>query len=63
MYIPKEFHADYATKAVSAFDEATEHFPGLADFLDAVKEDLRTQFDRIGVKWIDGEVETSTSRT
>lgn len=53
MYIPKEFHADYATKAVAAFDEATEHFPGLKDLLDAVKADLRQQFESIGVQWID----------
>ncbi|MBY0110708.1 HD domain-containing protein [Patescibacteria group bacterium] len=53
MYIPKEFHADYANKAVDAFDEATHHFPELKDFLDAVKEDLKRQFERSGVKWID----------
>lgn len=53
MYIPSEFHADYATKAVAAFDDATEHFPGLKDFLDAVKEDLRRQFELTGVAWID----------
>lgn len=53
MYIPKEFHADYANKAVAAFDEATHHFPGLKDLLDAVKADLRHQFDLAGVAWID----------
>lgn len=52
-YIPKEFHADYATKAVSAFDEATAHFPELKDLLDAVKEDLRGQFEKAGVQWVD----------
>lgn len=57
MYIPKEFHADYANKAVEAFDEATHHFPELKNLLDTVKEDLRTQFEKIGVKWID-EVES-----
>ena len=54
-YIPKEFHADYATKAVVAFDEATYHFPELKDFLEEVKKDLKTQFEKVGVKWIDGK--------
>jgi len=54
MYIPKEFHADYANKAVEAFDEATHHFPELQDFLDAVKADLKRQFEENGVKWIEG---------
>ena len=58
-YIPKEFHADYANNAVTAFDEATNHFPELKDFLDAVKEDLREQFKKAGVKWID-EAEKTT---
>jgi putative hydrolase of HD superfamily len=53
-YIPKEFHADYANKAVTAFDEATHHFPELKDLLDAVKKNLQEQFERVGVKWIDG---------
>lgn len=61
MYIPKEFHADYANKAVAAFDEATEHFPGLKDFLDVVKQDLRRQFQDTGVAWIEGSAETSTA--
>ena len=52
-YIPKEFHADYANKAVSAFDEATRHFPELKDMLDAVKQDLQVQFEKAGVQWID----------
>ncbi|MEK7127994.1 MAG: HD domain-containing protein [Patescibacteria group bacterium] len=55
MYIPKEFHADYATKAVEAFDEATNHFPELKDFLDAIKKDLKEQFEKVGVKWIDSK--------
>jgi putative hydrolase of HD superfamily len=55
MYIPKEFHADYANKAVQAFDEATHHFPELKDLLDAVKSDLQKQFEHAGVKWVDGE--------
>ncbi len=53
LYIPKEFHADYASKAVAAFDEATHHFPGLKDFLEAIKGDLRAQFEKLGVEWID----------
>ena len=58
LYIPKEFHADYANKAVVAFDEATHHFPELKDLLDAVKKDLQKQFESVGVKWIDGTKET-----
>lgn len=54
-YIPEEFHADYATSAVAAFDEATAHFPGLKDLLDTVKTDLRAQFEQAGVKWYDSE--------
>ena len=52
-YIPAEFHADYATKAVVAFDEATHHFPELKDLLDAVKADLKTKFEAAGVTWVD----------
>lgn len=58
-YVPEEFHADYATKAVAAFDEATHHFPELKDFLDAVKSDLRTKFEKMGVAWVEGEIDTS----
>lgn len=54
-YVPKEFHADYATKAVVAFDEATHHFPELKDFLEEVKRDLKTQFEKVGVKWLDSK--------
>ena len=54
-YIPKEFHADYATKAVVAFDEATHHFPELKDLLDEVKKNLRAQFEKVGVKWLDSK--------
>ena len=54
-YIPKEFHADYANKAVLAFDEATRHFPELKDMLDAVKKDLQVQFEKAGVQWIEVE--------
>ncbi|MBC7836374.1 HD domain-containing protein [Acetobacteraceae bacterium] len=53
-YIPKEFHADYANKVVETFDKATQHFPELKDFLDAIKKDLKMQFERVGVKWIEG---------
>lgn len=52
-YIPKEFHADYATKAVAAFDDATAHFPELKDLLDEVKQDLRVQFEKAGVTWVE----------
>ena len=54
-YIPKEFHADYATKAVVAFDEATHHFPELKDLLEEVKKDLKQQFEKVGVKWLDSK--------
>ena len=60
MYIPKEFHADYASNAVAAFDEATHHFPELKDFLDVVKKDLRVQFEKAGVEWVDGVKGTSS---
>jgi len=52
MYIPKEFHADYANQAVEAFDDATHHFPELKDFLDTIKDDLKKQFEEVGVKWV-----------
>jgi len=55
------FHADYASKAVSAFDEATLHFPELKDLLDTIKGDLQKQFESVGVKWIDGVEETPTA--
>lgn len=54
-YIPKEFHADYATEAVEAFDHATNHFPELKDLLNAVKKELREKFEKAGVKWLDNE--------
>jgi len=50
-YIPKEFHADYADKAVAAFDEATHHFPEVKDLLDLIKLDLKEKFETAGVKW------------
>ncbi len=52
-YLPKEFYADYANDAVTAFDEATYHFPELKDFLDAVKKNLQEQFEKVGVRWIE----------
>lgn len=60
-YLPKEFHADYANSAVAAFDTAAHHVPELHDFLAAIREDLRTQFEKIGVAWIEGDKETSTA--
>ena len=63
MYIPKEFHADYANKAVEAFDEATHHFPELKDLLDAVKKDLKEQFERAGVKWVEGKAAAVATET
>ena len=52
-YIPEAFYADYATDAVAVFDEATDHVPELKDFLDVVKKNLRVQFEKRGVEWID----------
>lgn len=52
-YIPKEFHSDYADKAVRSFDETTEDFPGMKDFLDAIKANLKEQFEKIGVIWLE----------
>lgn len=52
VYIPKEFHADYADKAVAAFDATAQHFPELKGLLDAIKEDLKEQFEKAGVKWV-----------
>jgi putative hydrolase of HD superfamily len=55
VYVPSEFHADYADKAVAVFDEATNHIPELKDFLDAIKDDLKEQFEKVGVAWIEGK--------
>lgn len=52
-YIPKEFHADYADKAVLAFDEAAKDFPEVKNLLGLIKQDLKEQFSKVGVKWID----------
>jgi putative hydrolases of HD superfamily len=52
-YVPKEFHGDYANKAVAAFDEASHHFPNLVGLLEAVKLNLKTQCEKAGVEWID----------
>lgn len=60
-YIPKEFHASYADKAVAAFDKAANHFPELNDLLDAVKKDLHAQFQKVGVEWVDSAAETSSA--
>lgn len=53
LYIPKEFHADYADAAVKAFDHATHHFPGLKELLDAVKLKLQREFEKAGVAWVE----------
>lgn len=52
-YVPKEFHADYADKAVHAFDGATRTCPELRGLLQAVKENLRAQFEQAGVAWVE----------
>ncbi|MEK7083828.1 MAG: HD domain-containing protein [Patescibacteria group bacterium] len=55
-YIPKEFHSDYADKAVKAFDDATRHFPEVKDLLNMVKDDLKKQFEEAGVAWVSGNL-------
>lgn len=60
-YIPKEFHATYVDEAVAAFDGAIKHFPELTDLLDVIKKDLKTQFEKVGVAWVDDTKETSTT--
>ncbi len=50
-YIPREFHSNYADKAVEAFDEASKHFPEVRDLLEMVKKDLKVQFTKVGVQW------------
>jgi putative hydrolase of HD superfamily len=52
-YVPKEFHADYADRAVAAFDGAAYTCPELSGLLAAVKENLRTQFEQAGVAWVE----------
>jgi putative hydrolases of HD superfamily len=52
-YAPAEFHADYANKAVAAFDEAAAEYSQLKDLLDVIKADLRAQFEKTGVTWIE----------
>ncbi len=52
VYVPKEFHGDYADAAVRAFDDAAKGVPELVDFLSVIKNDLRTQFEKVGVKWV-----------
>lgn len=54
VYIPKEFHGDYADKAVRAFDNAVRDVPELMGFLSVIKNDLRKQFEMAGVKWVEG---------
>ncbi len=52
-YILPEFRADYCYKAVTAFDEVTNNFPGLSDLLEDVKMNLKLQFEKVGVVWVD----------
>lgn len=51
-YIPENFYSTYADKAVLAFDETCKNFPLLKDLLDEIKEDLKKQFEKVGVKWV-----------
>jgi len=52
-YILPEFSADYCEKAVAAFDNITSHFPNLKDFLDDIKSQLKLEFEKVGVKWVE----------
>ena len=51
-YIPKKFHGYYADGAVSAFDQAAHSVPEIKDLLNLVKKDLKTQFEKVGVKYV-----------
>jgi putative hydrolases of HD superfamily len=60
-YVPPEFHADYATRAVEEFDAAVGNFPELKDLLDAVRADLKAACERQGIAWIEGDAERSSA--
>ncbi len=51
-YIPKEFHGYYVDRAVLAFDQAVQNVPEVKDLLNLIKKDLKTQFEKVGVKYI-----------
>jgi len=53
LYVPEEFHGDYADDAVQRFDDAVKHFPPLKQILDPVKTELKQKFDTLGVKWVE----------
>lgn len=51
-YIPKEFHGYYVDRAVLAFDQAAQDVPEVKDLLNMIKKDLKTQFQKVGVKYV-----------
>jgi len=56
VYVPEEFHGDYADAAVKAFDDAVHHFPPLAGLLGMIKKELKNKFDALGVEWVEGKI-------
>ncbi len=52
-YIQDDFHSNYADEAVKTFNETQKAFPELKEILDTIKDDLKTQFEKTGVKWLE----------
>lgn len=53
VYIPEEFHGDYADAAVENFDNAMQHFPLLQPMLDPIKQNLKEKFSALGIEWVE----------
>lgn len=53
VYLPDEFHGDYADAAVENFDNALTHFPLLQPILDPIKENLKQKFADLGIEWVE----------
>lgn len=53
VYVPAEFHGDYADAAVENFDKAVRNFPLLKTILDPVKKNLKQKFSKIGIEWVE----------
>ena len=53
VYLPPEFHGDYADAAVENFDKALSHFPLLQPILDPIKENLKQKFAELGIEWVE----------
>lgn len=52
-YIPKEFHGNYADKAINIISEVGENFPALKELLEEIKENLKKEFKKVNVKWVE----------